>query len=198
MLRHMADETAGLLDVVTGCHKLLSPLDAPTRSKAIRMLLLAFDEENETSSSSRPPQVPQSSAIEFEPASTGNHVNRRAQYWLKKYELREEELERVLDLDNDYALIAHLPGDSKREQAISCYLLTGIQAMLRTGEPKFSDEEAVGLCKREGCYDRANHSMTRTQLGKRVTGDKESAFTLTTLGLEQAARLIQEMARASK
>ncbi|MDB4955926.1 MAG: hypothetical protein JWO36_3495 [Myxococcales bacterium] len=68
--------------------------------------------------------------------------------------------------------------------------------MLRTGEPKFSDEEAVSLCKREGCYDRANHAMTRNQLGKRVTGDKESAFTLTTLGLEQAARLIQSMGRA--
>jgi hypothetical protein len=187
-----ASSSPDLLEVVSGCHKLLSVLDLSTRSKAIKMLLLAFDEPEPprgVENTPAPPHLP----TETDPAQPVGRINRRVQYWLKKYDLREQELERVLDLDGDYSFIAHLPGDSKREQATGCYLLAGLQAMLRTGEPKFRDEDAVNLCRREGCYDRANHSTTRAQLGKRMTGDKESAFTLTTLGLEQAATLVKRI-----
>jgi hypothetical protein len=183
--------TNSLLNVVSECHKLLNALDGATRSKAIKMLLLAFD-ETEVAQSVPSHSTPLPPPVDVEHLGAGQ-LNRRVQYWLKKYDVREQDLERVLDFDNGYTLIAHIPGESKREQSINCYLVAGLQAMLSTGEPKFRDDEAVNLCKREGCYDRANHSTTRTQLGKRVTGDKESAFTLTSLGLEQAAMLVKDM-----
>ncbi|MDB4958197.1 MAG: hypothetical protein JWO36_5766, partial [Myxococcales bacterium] len=93
MLCHMAEEAVSLLDVVGGCHKLLSTLDGTTRTKAIKMLLLAFDEEG---------PAPHTTAVHASQpvvsevdGHSGNRINRRAQYWLKKYELREDELEKV-------------------------------------------------------------------------------------------------------
>lgn len=182
-----------LLEVVAGCHKLLDGLDATTRSKAIKMILLAFDETSEGAPARGSGGVFASAGAESEAEQPAGRLNRRSQNWLKKHGLDDNILERVLDLDGDYSLVAQLPSERKREQAISCYLITGVQAMLRTGEPKFRDEDAVALCKIEGCYDRPNHAATRAQLGKRVTGDKESGFTLTSAGLEQAAALLKKV-----
>ncbi len=182
-----------LLEVVTGCHKLLEGLEPATRSKAIRMILLAFDEVSEPSHARPMPAGTTSGVADLESMHHVGNLNRRAQNWLRKHDVSEDVLERVLDVESDYALIAHLPADSKREQTISCYLITGIQAMLRTGEAKFQDEDAIALCKTEGCHDRPNHAATRTQLGKRVTGDKDTGFTLTSVGLEQAAVLLKKI-----
>jgi hypothetical protein len=188
----MADEAApGLLQVVSQCHALLNALDPPIRTKAIKILLLAFDETDEVLGDvGADPAQPRS---DREESATAGDLNRRTQSWLKKHSLSRETLDQVFDSDNNFALIGHLPGSSKREQTTFCYLLVGLQAMLRHGEPKFRDEDAVALCKSEGCFDRANHAATRAQLGKRVTGDKE-AFTLTSLGLDQAAAIVQQIA----
>src|SRR5438105_2294004 len=191
MICHMSDHEKGsptLLEIVTRCHELLEKLKEPDRTKAIRMILLAFDQSNP-----EPATATAGSGAAIAPLRDG--FGRRAQQWLAKNQV-DAIIDGVFDVENDFALIAQLPEGSKREQSMLCYLLTGLRALLRTDEAKFSEPEAVALCKREGCYDLANHSITRAQLGKRVTGSKESGFTLTTVGLSEAAALVKKIATA--
>ena len=91
-------------------------------------------------------------------------------------------------------LIVSPPGKSVREQTLNAYVLIGAQHFLQNDEAKFSEADAVGLCKRTGCHDQANHAINRTRLGNRVTGSKDSGYTLTVPGLEQAAALIKTLA----
>jgi hypothetical protein len=105
--------------------------------------------------------------------------------------LTDELLERVFHFDGQCELIAAPPGTNKREQTINAYVLIGVQHLLQSDDSKFSDAAAVALCKRLGCYDQANHALTRTKFGNRLTGSKDSGYTLTVPGLDQAATLIK-------
>ena len=69
--------------------------------------------------------------------------------------------------------------------------------MLANDDAKFSEKDAVDLCKHMGCHDDANHAKNRNELGNVVAGTKKSGFTLPAPGLRAAASVVKEMANVS-
>jgi hypothetical protein len=190
--------TPRLPDVVAKLYDVLEPLEPSMRAKAIRTVGTMFDDE-QTLSVSREKDTGHlpmpGAASESSPSGLRFAAGKRAQAWLRKNGLTEEFLERVFHVvDGKPQLIATIPGTKKREQTVNAYLLVAVQSFLATDELRFSDGDAVALCKRVGCYDKANHAVTRGTFGNRFSGSKETGYVLTTPGLEQAANLIKAMA----
>lgn len=119
----------------------------------------------------------------------------RARTWLKQIGLPDAALHEVFHKDGgSLELIApDLPGDSARSKTQNAYILTGVIAMLRTGEPKFSDAEARTLCNQYNAYDANNHSSAVKALSGKLAGNKETGFTVTRPGLATAANLLKQM-----
>lgn len=129
-------------------------------------------------------------------ADFGSKANR----WLKRHNLTLEQLEHAFHFGDDGAvevLEGTVPGDGMKGQSTTAYLLLGVRHLLADDEPKFTDGDAVALCKRLGCHDSSNHAATRRDLGNRVTGSKKDGFTLTTPGLREAAEIVKKMAANS-
>ena len=117
----------------------------------------------------------------------------KAQRWLSKHSITQDVLDHVFHVDGeDVEVVGDVPGRSDREKTANCYLLTGIAALLSTGEPVFQDADARGLCEHQGCYDTNNHSKY-IKLGNRMAGDKKKGWKLLVPGLAEAARLALEM-----
>jgi hypothetical protein len=115
---------------------------------------------------------------------------------MRKYGVTVEQLERVFHLDGQFDVIATPPGSTKREQTINAYLLIGAQHLLQTDDSKFTESDALALCKQAGCHDSANHAQTRSKFGNRIAGTKDG-YSLTTPGLEQVAALVKALGTAS-
>jgi hypothetical protein len=111
--------------------------------------------------------------------------------WIRKHGLTDELLEKAFHFDGNGELIATPPGNNKREQTINAYVLLGAQHLLQNDDPRFTEAAAVALCKRFGCYDTANHALTRSKFGNKIQGSKDSGYSLTAPGLDQAAVLIR-------
>jgi len=86
-----------------------------------------------------------------------------------------------------------IPGRSKREQTINCYLLVGLRGFLASDSAAFSDSEALALCKHTQAYDKNNHTKFRALLGNLVNGSKDDKFELSGPGLKAAAELIASL-----
>lgn len=182
-------KTPRLPEIATKIYDLLEPLDGPTRTKVLQGALGMLGDAGAELSPLTPPggsgKAPGGSPSTFATGPKGSA-------WLKKHSISDEMLEKVFHASNGQVeLIANPPGSNMREQTINAYLLIGVQQLLQTDEPKFSEAAAVALCKRLGCYDTANHAMTRTRFGNKLTGTKEMGYTLTMPGLDQAAMLIK-------
>lgn len=118
----------------------------------------------------------------------------KAARWLSSQNLSREALDAFIHIDgaNSELIAVTIPGGSKREQMINCYLLCGITQLMKTGEASFQDEDALALCKKYKCHDVANHATYRKQIGNYLAGDKQRGFTLSAPGLKAAADLIRE------
>jgi len=90
-------------------------------------------------------------------------------------------------------IVNDVPGDAKRGKSQNCYLLSGIRSFLESDEARFTESDAVSLCKHMGCYDSPNHAKTRAGLGNLVAGKKSSGYTLPAPGLRAAAELVKGM-----
>jgi hypothetical protein len=129
--------------------------------------------------------------------ASGRIKGLKAAAWMKKYGITEAQLEQIFHLDGGkIEVIGSIPGKSMREQTLNAYLLAGIQQLLQSDEPKFSETGAVALCKQGGCHNVANHSNYRNGLGNRIAGAKDAGYTLTAPGLEQAAAIIRQAGSA--
>jgi len=120
---------------------------------------------------------------------------RRAAVWLAQNKLDDEMLNSVFHrTPTGVELIVHeLPAHSNKERVQQCYLLCGVRALLSTGEPKFSDEDARATCRELGCYDRDNHANYVKATGNLLAGSKSAGFELTQPGLRIAADVIRKM-----
>lgn len=200
-------------------YDLLEPLDSAARLRAIRAVLQMFPEESLTPgaiSTFVPPQFAPdvfgvgrnpSAAVQPEmpnaPLAPLRHasIGKRAQLWMRRHNITEDMLERVFlfreEPDSfDVELIAAVEGSTRREQAINCYLLTGLLTLLVADDPRFDEEHAVAICKEQSCYDGANHAQTRQQFGNRISGNKNAGWMLTTPGLDAAATVVKQLAGA--
>lgn len=186
-----------LPDIAAKIYDLLEPLDAPTRTKVLQGVLGLLGDPAVSEGSPTPGAANTISG--FGPQASSRHVTgAKAQAWMRKHALTDELLERVFDFDGQCELIASPPGTNKREQTINAYVLIGVQHFLQSDDSKFSDAAAVALCKRLGCYDQANHALTRSRFGNRLSGSKDSGYALTVPGLDQAAALVKTIASAGE
>ena len=124
---------------------------------------------------------------------TAYNLGPKAKNWMRRYNVPDEALERVFNMEGQFEVIALVNGATKRESAVNCYLLCGIRNLLGNDEARFSDAEAVALCKEQDFYDMANHAHTRSTFGNRITGTKESGYMLPAPGLEASANLVKTL-----
>src|SRR5262245_51734157 len=92
-----------LLKVVTECHRLLDQLAEPMRVKAIKMLMLAFDSDSHGSNGGITGSTT-TTRLEI-PSTEASRWERRTQHWMKRFAITDLILERVFDVENDFALI---------------------------------------------------------------------------------------------
>ena len=195
MMHHMSQPTKPLRlpQIVANIYDLLEPLETSDRTRVLQGVLGLLGE----------PVVPVAPSI-TPPAGAGSPGGGRgrikglkAAAWMSKHGITEDQLERVFHLDGQVDVIATPPGNNKREQTINAYLLIGAQHLLQTDDSKFTETEAVALCKQMGCHDAANHAQTRSKFGNRITGSKDGGYSLTTPGLDRVAALIKTIGTAS-
>ncbi len=87
-----------------------------------------------------------------------------------------------------------MPGGSRREKVLNCYLLSGAGAFLGTGEVNFTDQKARELCEEFGCLDTTNHSKYLNEKGSEFVGSKSKSWSLTAPGKHRVSLLIKEIA----
>lgn len=184
-----------LPDVVAKIYDLLEPLEAADRARVLQSVSGLLGDVPITSGTGTPTSMASGSSSTASPS--GHARGAKAQAWMRKHALTDQQLETVFHFDGTGELIASPPGSTKREQTINAYLLLGAQELLANDEARFTEAAAVALCKRLGCHDNANHALTRSKFGNKVTGSKESGFALTVPGLDAAAAAIKQLAPAS-
>ena len=125
--------------------------------------------------------------------SDDSPLNAKAKSWMKKYGLSIEELSNNFHFDNGTVTCIELAGNAigKRLRTIDTYLLHGIAALLTTGEPSFTDDDARKLCQHFGCYDSPNHSKYLKEFKNNITGTAAGGWKLTVPGLAAGAKLLK-------
>jgi hypothetical protein len=132
----------------------------------------------------------QSTVIGFDDVKVGP----KAMKWLQKHALTREMLDEIYHFtDGAVEIIASsVPGASKREMTVNCYLLSGIRGLLKDDAPSLDETETIAICKRLTAYDKNNHTANRQFVGNKMSGNKPT-FTLTGPGETIAAELIRQM-----
>jgi hypothetical protein len=129
----------------------------------------------------------------------GAAISSAAALWAKQNGITAEEIESVFHIDggNVSLIAAHVPGKNNKERVLSCYIISGVLELLRSGDASFADKPARALCETFGCFDTTNHSKYLNDRGNEFTGSKEKGWTLTAPGKKRAATLIKEMAASA-
>jgi hypothetical protein len=169
-------------------YNILIPYDSEVRQRVIQSALTLLGEAA-LPSVGRPP-MPQSAVSGFDDVKLGP----KAMRWLQKHGLSRGHLDEIyhLGVGTVDIVTSHVPGDSKREMTINCYLLSGIRGLLEVDTSSLNETETIALCKRLTAYDKNNHTAYRAAVGNRMTGTKP-AFILTGPGENAAAELIKQM-----
>lgn len=185
-----------LPDIVGDIYKLLKPLESSDRLKVVKSAMTLLGEVAASMDNS---SGGGGGGGGIGGGGGGSAYGTKAARWMKQYEISDSTLEEFFHKDGDTVevIVSEVPGDGKRGKSQNCYLLSGVRALLESDEPKFTEAEAVSLCKHMGCHDQANHAKTRSSLGNVVAGNKTSGFTLPAPGLRAAAELVKAMAKQS-
>jgi hypothetical protein len=144
------------------------------------------------------PQGPGAGLLLDEIAATDLAVGNNARRWMQQNHISVNTLQEIFHIGAGVAevIASDVPGSSKRAKTKSCYLLSGIRALLADDQPNFSESDAVELCRHVACYDSPNHANTRKDLGNQIRGTKDAGYSLSAPGLRAAAELIKSMAAA--
>lgn len=173
------------IGAVTAIVQTLMPLSSEERRRVVQAALTLLGEV----------QMPPSHSAPEDVGSTLDDLPPRARAWMKQNGVTSDELSQVFHVVDGAAEIigSQLPGNSKKEQTYSAYILTGISQLLAVGDASFEDRAARSNCERYGCYDSANHSAHLRARGNEFTGSKEKGWTLTAPGLRRGSELIKQM-----
>lgn len=187
-----------ITEVTTKIYSLLESLDSADRRKCISAAMVLLDEDVLNLGPSRSvatigQPVIQNTAVDW--VEGDRAFGEKANRWMLQYKITRSQLDQIFHIDDNRVelIIDAVPGQSKREKTVNCYLLVGIRNYLQADEPKFADREALEFCHMTQCYDKNNHTANRQSLSNRVSGDRTTAFTLTVPGLRDAANLIKEI-----
>jgi hypothetical protein len=174
--------TKTLAEIVGTIVKELTPLGSEERKRAVHaaMTLLGEDAIKQLSAS-----------VEQNEPEGAEALSPRARTWMRQNDLSMDELQQVFHIENGTVeIIAEIPGKSNREKVRNAYILTGISSFLSTGEQRFDDTAARGLCERVGIYDSTNHSKYMKD-GNEFMGSRERGWTVTIPGLRAGALIIK-------
>lgn len=176
-------------------YNILSPYPADVRQRAVQAALVALGEvllpQRNLGAGTGAQQVDVTS--EFGDLQLGPKALR----WAQKHGLTRTMFDEVFHFTNGGVdvIATEVPGASKREMTVNCYLLLGARGLLKGDVPSLDDNDAIALCKRLAVYDKNNHTTNRLAVGNKMTGTKP-AFALTGPGEAAAADLIKQMANS--
>lgn len=182
-------KSPNLPDVVGDIYKLLDPLESADRQKVIKSAMMLLGENVNSG-------VAAEASNGFSGSDDESAFGVKATRWMGQNRIAASAIDEIFhkDGDNVEIIVGEVPGRGNKGKSQNCYLLSGVRTLLKSDDPKFTDAEAVSLCKHMGCYDQANHAKTRSDLGNIVAGSKASGFALPAPGLRAAAELIKNMA----
>ncbi|QDT23877.1 hypothetical protein [Gimesia chilikensis] len=181
-----------LPQIVQDIFVLLDPLESEDRQKVVDSVMALLGD-----AMPRPGRNDGEGKKDSGDAGDDATYGQRAKRWMDQNNISAVMISEIFHIDGDEVevIASEVPGNGKKMQTHNCYLLAGIQALLSSDEPRFSDECAIELCKHLGCHDRKNHAKNRSELGNVVAGTKNNGFTLPAPGLRAAANLVKEMSQ---
>lgn len=178
-------------------YELLEPLSSEDRQKCIKATLVFLGEEIAAGSKQAPVQKAESTVngSHRQVVDVRRDLGEKLRRWMVKHQIEQSFLDNLFHIEDEVVeLIADsVPGRSKKDKTINCYLLVGIKNLIQNDEAKFQDKEALEFCQRTLSYDKNNHTTHRQALSSRASGDRSSGFSLTVPGLRDAAKLVKEM-----
>lgn len=172
-------------------YKILFPYPSDVRQRAIQAAMASLGES----------VVPLRQAGGLPPGSTQGaedfddlKMGPKAVKWAQKHGVTRAMLDEVFHLtDDDKGITASsIPGASKRERTVNCYLLSGLRGLLKSDVPTLNNSDAIAVCKRLDAYDKNNHITYRKEVGNRMNGTTPT-FTLTGPGEVAVAELVKQM-----
>jgi len=121
-------------------------------------------------------------------------IGPKALKWVQKHGVTRAMLDEIFHLSgSDFDITASsVPGASKKEMTVNCYLLEGLRGLLKSDVGALDDGDSIALCKRLTAYDKNNHTTNRSAVGNRMSGTRPH-FTLTGPGETAAAELVKLM-----
>jgi len=171
-------------------YNILAPHPSETRVRAVQSAMTSLGESmlslRQNIASTAQPEA----ADDFADLKLGPKASR----WVQKHGLTRLMLEEVFHFsENRVDIIAsNVPGTSRREMTVNCYVLCGLKGLLKDDVPSLDDSEVIEFCKRMTAYDKNNHTANRQAVGNKISGTKPK-FTLTGPGETAAADLVKQM-----
>jgi hypothetical protein len=180
-------------EVALDLYNVLYPYPSDFRQKAIQAALSALGEVGAVNTNSN-------TNVSGSPADFADlGLGPKALKWVQKFGITREALEEAFHFNDGRVEIcaSEVPGSSRREMTVNCYLLCGLQGLLGSDSPTLEDGEAIAVCKRLAAYDKNNHTSNRQAVGNKMSGVKP-LFTLTGPGESAAADLVKQMSSMSR
>lgn len=184
----------GIAEAATKIYEQLERLAPEERRRAVDAALTMLGEQATDRNAPKEEKKREESPL-------GGDFPSSAKAWIKRNKLESTAIAEMFSLENgEFRLnLDTAIGNSKREQTLNTYLLTGVAAFLGTGAATFTDTSARENCDHLGCYDPANHAVyVKKEFGNKVKGSKSAGWKLTAPGLSAAAKLIQSHQEASE
>jgi hypothetical protein len=183
-----------LAEIVGAIVDELTPLGSDERKRAVHAAMTLLGEDvigvNTSAANTSAASTHQNRA---DGADGTEALPPRVRSWMRQNNLSMDHVQHVFHINNDTAeIIAEIPGRNNREKVRNAYVLTGISNFLVTGEQRFDDTTARGLCERVGIYDSTNHAKSMKG-GNEFVGSRSGGWTITSPGLKHAAGLILEL-----
>lgn len=180
----------------------LQPLDPPMQGRVIRWVIerLGIGDHVPAGAFSgaqqSPPDQKDAAATHI---ATAFRVSPGVSAWTRLNGITDEELESAFhETPDGLCVIAReVPGSSRREKVLNCYLLAGACSLLSRGEADFTDQKARELCEEFGCLDTTNHAKYLAEKGTDIVGSKSKGWALTALGKKRAGLLVKAIAASN-
>ena len=185
----------GITEATTKIYEQLEHLAPEERRRAVDAALTMLGEPATDSKSAKKEDKQQ------EEAPLVSEFPSSAKAWIRRNKLESSAIAEMFNLENgEFHLdLDTAIGNSKREQTLNTYLLTGVAAFLGTGAASFADASARQNCDHLGCYDPANHAVyVKKEFANKIKGSKNAGWKLTAPGLSAAAKLIQSHQEANE
>jgi hypothetical protein len=178
-------------ELALAIYNLLVPYESDVRLKAVQAALLSL---GESALSARHAAAPATITSPDSSPLGEMSLGPKALRWAQKHGITSAMLEEVFHITSQSVDVtaSSVPGASKREMTVNCYLLSGLRGLLKDDLAVLDDSDAIALCKRLTAYDKNNHPTHRRSVGNRMTGAKPY-FTLTGPGETAAAEVVKQM-----